>query len=237
MLHSAQCQQSGNLILDSLPSNEYDLLHPHLKKVQLRQNEILCRIREPIEQVYFPSTALLSWVHSTVEGGTVEVGATGFEGLVGTTFLLERDDTPWQTNVIVAGEAYQLSPEVFVNALQNSIVLQQKLKAFTYLKLMQVTQSALCNRFHSVEQRLCRWLLAAEDRVKTPELRLTQDILATMIGSNRPAVSIVTGTLQSSGLIRTSRGKVTILNREEMEKTTCECYHIVKQEYDRYLKR
>jgi CRP-like cAMP-binding protein len=196
---------------------------------------VLCAIRQPITQIYFPTTALLAWVHSTAEGETVEVGATGFEGLVGTTLLLGRDIAPWEVNVSITGEAYNLSIEVFVNALQTSEVLRQKVAAFTYLKMTQLNQSALCNRFHSLEQRLCRWLLAASDRVKTPELLLTRDILATMIGSTRPAVSIVTGTLQSAGLIRAVRGKVTILNHEEMEEATCECYHVIKQEFDLYL--
>lgn len=230
-----QPRHLGNFILDSLPQDEYDLLHPHLQRVELRQKDVLCGIREPITEVYFPTTAVLSWVHSTTEGQTVEVGVSGFEGVMGTTFLFERDSAPWEVNVQLAGEAFKLSAEVFVSSLHKSVVLRQKVMAFAYLKLMQVTQSALCNRFHPVEQRLCRWLLAASDRVKNSELLLTRDILATMIGSTRPAVSIVTGTLQSAGLIRAVRGKVTILNRTEMEEAACECYHIIKQEFDRYL--
>lgn len=106
---------------------------------------------------------------------------------------------------------------------------------FAHLKLVQLSQYALCNRFHAVEQRLCRWLLSAKDRAKTHNLLLTRDILAATIGSTRPAVSIATGTLQSAGLIRTNRGKITILNCEEMEEASCECYHVIKQEFDRYL--
>jgi CRP-like cAMP-binding protein len=228
-------QPLGNFILDSLPQEEYSLLRSSLQLVKLHQNEVLCRIREPIKDVYFPTTALLSWVHSTIEGETVEVGATGFEGMVGTTLLLGRDIAPWEVNVIITGEGLKLSAEILTKVLHQSGVLRQKVAAFTYLKMMQLNQSALCNRFHPVEHRLCRWLLAAHDRVKTPELLLTRDILATMIGATRPAVSITTGTLQSAGLIRTTRGKVTILDREEMEEATCECYHVVKQEFDRYL--
>jgi CRP-like cAMP-binding protein len=230
-------RQLGNFILDSLPPDEYDLLHPHLQRVKLRQNDVLCRIREPITQVYFPTTALLSWVNSTAEGQTVEVGMTGFEGMMGTTFLFDRDSAPWEVNVQLAGEAFNLSAPVFVSILHESVVLRKKVTDFAYLKLMQLTQSALCNRFHPVEKRLCRWLQAASDRVKKDELLLTRDILATMIGSNRPAVSIVTGTLQSAGLIRAVRGKVTILNHKEMTEVACECYHIIKQELDLYLQR
>ncbi|MFQ4145080.1 Crp/Fnr family transcriptional regulator [Chlorogloeopsis sp. ULAP02] len=235
MLNSNELQRSKNFILNSLPQDEYDRLHPHLELVELHQNETLTRIREPITHVYFPTTVLISKVHSTQEGETVEVGITGFEGVVGTAFLFNQNSAPWQVEVQLTGEAFKLSAEIFASVLHKSVVLRQKVTAFTYLKLMQLTQSALCNRFHTVEQRLCRWLLAAQDRVKSPELLLTRDTLASMIGSTRPAVSIVTGTLQTAGFIRATRGKVTILNREEMEEATCECYHIIKDEFDRYL--
>lgn len=234
-MKSDRTQHSGNFILDSLPPEEYKLIHPHLQPVKLRQNDVLCRARESIAEVYFPTTALLSWVHSTAEGQTVEVGMTGFEGMMGMTFLFDRDSAPWEVKVLLAGEGFKLNSRVFVSILRESVVLRRKVTEFAYLKLMQLTQSALCNRFHAVEQRLCRWLQAASDRVKNDELLLTRNILATMVGSTRPAVSIVTGTLQSAGLIRAVRGKITILNRTEMAEAACECYHIMKHEFDRYL--
>ncbi|MDM9380959.1 Crp/Fnr family transcriptional regulator [Chlorogloeopsis sp. ULAP01] len=236
MLNFSEPKRSKNFILNSIPQEEYDRLHPHLERVELNQNDVLAHIREPITHVYFPTTALLSLVHSTIEGETVKVGATGFEGMVGTTFILNRDVVPWEINVLLTGEAFKLNAEAFVSVLHKSVVLRQKVTAFAYLKVMQLMQSALCNRFHTIEQRFCRWLLATQDRVKTPELLLTPNILATMIGSNLSAVNIVTGTLQTAGFIRTVRGKVTILNREEMEEATCECYHIIKDEFERYLR-
>jgi CRP-like cAMP-binding protein len=230
-------QTLGNFILDSLPHEEYEVLRTHLKLVKLQQNERLVKLREPITQVYFPVTAVVSWLNSTIEGDTVEVGMTGFEGIVGTTLLFNQEVAPWEVEVQLTGEAFQISAQAFVNALQHAPVLRQKMGDFAYLKMMQLTQSVLCNRFHTVEQRLCRWLLAAQDRAGTSELLLTRDILAKMIGSTRPAVSIVTGTLQSAGLIRAVRGKVTILDRSEMEEATCECYHILKQQFDTYISR
>jgi CRP-like cAMP-binding protein len=235
MVHQVQLRQVGNWILDTLPQDEYAWLEMDLQRVELTQNEVLCHSREPITQVYFPTTALLSWTHSTVEGEIVEVGMTGYEGFMGVAFLFDREVVPWQVQVQLSGEALKLSAEALTSRLHKSPVLRQKMMAFTYLKIVQLTQSALCNRFHPVEQRLCRWLLAAQDRVKTSELRLTRETLATMIGAGRPAVSIVTGTLQLAGLIRAARGKITIIDREEMEEATCECYHILKQEFDRYL--
>jgi CRP-like cAMP-binding protein len=232
-----QRQPVGNFILDSLPTSEYKSIEPYLQPTILEKNEVLVKIRQPIERVYFPTTALVSWTNSTAEGETVEVGATGFEGMVGTPLVLDRDTAPWEVDVMISGQAYQLNTKDFIEILDRSPVLEEICRSFTYLKLSQLSQSALCSRFHTVEQRLCRWLLAASDRVKTNELSLTRDNLATMIGSRRPAVSIITGTLQSAGLIRTRRGKVTIIDREAMEKASCECYHIVKQEFDRYLLR
>jgi CRP-like cAMP-binding protein len=228
-------QQVGNFILDSLPQAEYERLRPHLEPVTLQQGEILVRLRQPILQVYFPVTAVVSWVNATADGDTIEVGMTGFEGVIGSILLFNQKVEPWEVEVQLTGDAYQLSVETFMSALQHCSTLRQKVGDFAYLKMMHLTQSALCNRFHATEQRLCRWLLATHDRTGTLELLLTRDLLAKMIGSTRPAVSIITGTLQSAGLIRAGRGKVTILDREEMKEATCECYHIIKQQFDNYL--
>ncbi|MDX2232265.1 MAG: Crp/Fnr family transcriptional regulator [Leptolyngbyaceae cyanobacterium bins.349] len=225
----------GNFILDSLSQEEYNEIHPDLKWVKLLQGEILVEARTPITHVYFPVTAVVSWIDSTLEGESVEIGITGFEGIVGATLLFEENAPPWAVEVQLTGAALQMDAQLFANALQQFPGLRQKVGKFAYQKMLQLTRSGLCNRFHSVEQRLCRWLLAAQDRTNTQELLLTREILATMIGSSRSVVSIATGTLQSAGLIRAVRGKITILNREEMEETACECYHVVKQQFDHYL--
>jgi CRP-like cAMP-binding protein len=230
-----QSRNLGNFILDSLPQKDYELLRPHLRLVELNQGDVLFKIQESIIQVYFPTTALLSWIHSTSEGETVEIGIIGFEGMIGTSLLFNQTILPWQVDVQLTGKAFRLSAEVFLSVLNQSTLLQQKASHFAHLKLVQLSQYAVCNRFHAVEQRLCRWLLSAQDRAKSHELLLTRDILAATIGSTRPAVSIATGTLQSAGLIQAIRGKITIVNREEMEEATCECYHVIKQEFDRYL--
>ncbi|BAU10345.1 hypothetical protein LEP3755_08290 [Leptolyngbya sp. NIES-3755] len=228
-------QPCGNFILDSLPQAEYDHLRPHLQTVDLRLNEVLIGIDQSIEQVYFPINALVSLVRSTIEGDSVELGVTGYEGVVGLPLLLNHDRSIWEAGVQLAGRALCLNARVFAAMLPELEVLRSKVMDYTFLKLVQVSQSAVCNRFHTVEQRLCRWLLVASDSVQTPELALTREILASMIGANRPSVSIVTGTLQTAGLIRAVRGRVTILDREEMEEATCECYHVMKRDTDRYL--
>jgi len=173
MTTGGEDRDSGNFILDSLPIKEYQIFQPHLKQVYLTQKDVLAGVREPIAQVYFPTTAIVSLLNSTLEGDTIELGVTGFEGVVGTTLLLNEAVIPWEAQVQLAGEAWQLETQVFVDALHKLPSLRQKVSAFTDQKIMQLTQSALCNRFHTVEQRLCRWLLASQDRARTAELPLT----------------------------------------------------------------
>ncbi|GAB4368645.1 MAG: Crp/Fnr family transcriptional regulator [Elainellaceae cyanobacterium] len=225
-----------NFILDSLSQQEYDRLLPELEEIELRQGTILYQAREPNTVIYFPTTALLSWTNSTLEGEMVEVGMTGSEGMTGALLLLGENTLPYQVQVQLAGRAFKLPTPTFVDVLRNSIALQQKIAAFVYFNVTQLAQSALCNRFHTVEERLCRWLLTAQDRTQTSDLALTHDILAEMIGARRPAVSLIKGVLQSAGLVQAGRGRITILNREEMEAAACECYHLVKAEFDRYCR-
>ncbi|GFE70450.1 Crp/Fnr family transcriptional regulator [Chroococcus sp. FPU101] len=226
---------SKNLILDSLPTSEYEWLQPKLTEVELQQSDILYQAREQIRSVYFPTTCLLSLTNSTEMGEIVEIGVTSNEGLSGVTLLLGEDISPWRTEVQMSGRALKLKSEDFTTALDQFKTLRQRVAAFSYLKMVQLSQSALCDRFHSVEERLCRWLLVAQDHSKRSEFSLTREILAEMIGAGRPTVSLVTGTLQSAGLIRADRGKITILNREGMEDAACECYFVVKEALEQYL--
>jgi Crp-like helix-turn-helix domain len=227
--------QTGNFILNSLPPQDSEWLRPQLEAVELQQGDIIYPLREPITQVYFPVTCLLSWTNSTEMGEIVEVGITGKEGIAGATLFLGEDLPPWQVDVQLSGQAFRLSAEDFLTALERSAALRQRVAAFLHLKMVQLSQSALCNRFHSVEERLCRWLLAAQDHTSRPQISLTREILAEMIGAGRPAVSLTTGLLQSAGLIRASRGEITILNREGMEEAACECYQIGRTALDHYL--
>lgn len=235
MLSSRERPRSNNLLLDSLPQADFELLAPTLEEVDLQQTEILHRVREPISEVFFPTAGLLSWVNTTPQGEEIEMGVTGNEGMAGIPLFLDEGGAPWQVQVQIKGRALKMRAEEFSEVLRQSAVLQQRVAAFTYLKIVQLSQSVLCNRFHRVEERLCRWLLAAQDSVGTPELLLTRDILAQMIGSGRPAVSMVTSELRSAGLVRAVRGKITILDRKGIEASACECYQLVKQEFDRYL--
>lgn len=234
-MHNFRVNQSfKNFILDALLPAEYERLQPKLKEVDLQQEVTLHHLREAITTVYFPTTCLLSWINTTDRGEVVEVGLTGNEGMAGVVLLLGETTPPWQTEVQLPGKAFKLASEDFLDVLERSPHLRQRVAAFAYLKMVQLNQSALCNRFHSVEERLCRWLLAAQDHTNSTRVSLTREILAQMIGAGRPAVSLATGLLQSAGLIRANRGEITILNREGMEDAACECYQIVRQALERY---
>jgi CRP-like cAMP-binding protein len=224
-----------NFILDSLPSADREWLRPRLEVVELTQGRILYQAREQITHVYFPTTCLISLTNSTLMGEIVEVAITGNEGVTGTILLLDEDISPWQAEAQLAGQALKLSKQDFVTALNQSSPLRQRVAAFTYLKMVQINQSALCNRFHSLEERLCRWLLSASDRTQSSEFALTREILAQMIGAGRPSVSLTTRTLETAGMLRSTRGNITILNREWMEDTACECYQITKTALEHYL--
>jgi Crp-like helix-turn-helix domain len=226
---------SGNFILASLSPVEYEWLRPQIEEVELNQGDVLYGVRERITNVYFPTTCLLSWTNSTDLGESVEVSITGNEGIAGGTLSLGEDISPWQTEVELSGKAFKLSARNFMAALHHSANLQRRVAAFMYLKMVQLSQSALCHRFHSAEERLCRWLLTAQDHIGTSDLSLTREILADMIGASRPTVSLSTGILQTAGLIRSHRGRIIILNQEGMEDAACECYQIVKQAREHYL--
>jgi CRP-like cAMP-binding protein len=226
---------TGNHILDSLPVEDFKTLAEKLKPVELAQEEIIYHARGPIDEVYFPITTLLSWVATTENGETVEAGITGYEGMSGASSFLGQNLAPYRVDVQLPGAALKMRASAFKEACDRSQVLQSILLNYTYTQLTQLSQSVVCNRYHTVVERLCRWLLIAHDRVKSDEFQLTQEILANMIGARRPAVSIVTGTLQSAGLIRARRGKITIVDRRGMEDAACECYAIVREEFDRFV--
>jgi CRP-like cAMP-binding protein len=228
---------TGNHILDSIPAEDFEKLAEKLKPVQLAQGEVLYHAREPIERVYFPTTSLLSWVASTEDGEMVEAGITGYEGMSGASTFLGRNISPYRVDVQLPGAGFKTSVGAFKEVYDQSRFLQTLLLNYSHTQLMQLAQSVVCNRYHTVEERLCRWLLVAHDRVKSDEFQLTQEILANMIGARRPAISIVTGTLQTAGLIRARRGKITIIDRQGLEDAACECYRVVKEEFENFLVR
>ena len=224
----------NNRILKALPAKEYRILSSQLKEVMLPKGAILHEASERIGQVYFPNDAMISYLSGTAEGESVEVCVVGNEGVVGIAALLS-DSTAFRAVVQVPGSAVRISREVLRREFKRGESLHRVLLHYTNALLIQVAQTAVCNRLHSVEQRLCRWLLLTHDGVRSAELLLTQEFIANMLGGRRESVTKAAGRLQKAGLIRYVRGHITILDRQGLEAASCECYQVVKTEFDRLL--
>jgi CRP-like cAMP-binding protein len=224
----------GNWILNTLPGDEYARLEPYLKAVPLQLREVLYLTDAPIEYLYFPNRGMVSLVSLTEGGSTVEVGMVGNEGIVGVTAILGASSSPYQAEVQVTGDAFKMKADVLRTEFNRSSVLHEMLLRYMYVLIVQLSQSAVCNRFHKVEERLCRWLLVTRDRVKASEFQLTQQDLSHMIGSHRPSVTVVANALQKARLIRYNRGLVTLLDEAGLESSACECYRLVKEKCDHF---
>ncbi|MBW4536946.1 MAG: Crp/Fnr family transcriptional regulator [Pleurocapsa minor HA4230-MV1] len=224
-----------NQILAALPPAEYRRLASHLKQVNLISGEILLEPNEPIRKIYFPQRAMISLVSIMVDGSTTEIGLIGNEGMIGLTAILGGYSTTSRTIVQISGSALEVPAEVVLEEFQRGEKLQKLLLLYTQALLTQVSQSAACNRQHNIEERLARWLLSVQDCILKDELPLTQEFIANMLGTRRSGVTVAAGILQQAGIIRYSRGKITILSQQALEETACECYHLVQNEFIRLL--
>jgi CRP-like cAMP-binding protein len=224
-----------NQILAALPPVEYQRIATHLKPVDLVSGEILLEPNEPIEKIYFPQRAMISLVSIMMDGSTTEIGLIGNEGMIGLSAILGGNSTISRTIVQVSGTALEVSAEVIRQEFQRGEKLHGLLLLYTQALLTQVSQSAACNRQHNIEARLARWLLSVQDCILKDELPLTQEFIANMLGTRRSGVTVAAGMLQQAGIIRYSRGKITILDQQALEETACECYHLIQNEFLRLL--
>lgn len=222
-----------NIILNALPDEDYQRLHPHLEPVQLKLGQVLYRPEEPIAHVYFPDNAMSSVIATTADGQSAEVGVIGREGIVGVDVLMQVDSSPNEQMIQFPDGGLRIKTEAIREEFKRGGAFHDLSLKYIHALMMQISQTALCNRLHSVEQRLARWLLMCHDRAKGDELTLTQEFLSIMLGVNRPTVTNSAVLLQGGGFIKYSRGKITILDREGLEDFTCDCYEVVKPEYDR----
>jgi CRP-like cAMP-binding protein len=219
----------GNRILLSLPDNEFQALRPALSFVQMPHHASLHEPGERIEFAYFPNRGLVSLVVAMKEGKTVEVGVVGNEGLVGTPAAVGLNRSPHRSVVQIAGDGHRIRIDALRGVLPSAPQLQFMASRHAVIQGMQAAQSAACNRLHGIEQRLARWLLIMQDRMDEGLLRTTHDFLATMLGTDRPSVSLAAGTLQRKGTIEYTRGAVKVLNRKGLEECACECYGVIQQ--------
>lgn len=224
-----------NRLLTALPEREFDRLRPRLEETALGLKQVLYEADRPIEHVYFPRTGVISLVIDMADGLTVEVGTVGNEGMVGTPVFLGAEKSPTKAFSQVPGDCLRMRAEDFREEIGNGGPLPDLIRRYTQAMVNQISQSVACNHLHSVQERMCRWLLMTHDRVESDEFPLTQEFLAQMLGVRRPSVTVVAGILQQAGLIRYHRGRITVLDRAGLEAASCECYRVVRQEYDRLL--
>lgn len=203
--------------------------------VRLSLGQVLYEPDEPPAHVYFPSTAIVSLIHSMKNGGSAATGIVGRDGVVGIAVFLGGDTMPNRAVVQSAGQAFRLDRERFRTEFGRHTELHRLLLRYSQALLTQTAQTAVCNRLHSVEQQLCRWLLLSHDRLPSDELVMTQELLASMLGVRREGVSVAAHRLQEDGLIRYRRGQIAIIDRAGLEAAVCECYGTVKTECDRLL--
>jgi CRP-like cAMP-binding protein len=223
-----------NLILRSIPQNEYETLHPHLEQVSPEWHQVLHHAGQPITCGYFPNGGIVSLIVPMSDGKSAEVGMVGREGFVGTPLAGGLDRSPQVALVQVAAPALRVAAEALQEVLNSAPQLALLLTRYALVQGMQLAQTAACNRLHNLEQRLARWLLMSQDRASSNTLPYTQELLAVMLGTDRPSVSLAIGELQAKGGIKQKRGRVEIVDRGRLKKSACECYRII-QEYNSEL--
>jgi CRP-like cAMP-binding protein len=226
----------NNTILRNLPTADFERFFPKLQKVDLPVLTYCYHSEQPIKHVYFPEYAVASVISSTSEGHNVEIGIIGNEGLVGVDVLLGVDSSPNECFIQIPNSGYRMTTQAIREEFEQGGELQKSLLRYIHALMIQISQTALCNRLHLIEQRLARWLLMCHDRTEGDVIHLTQEFLALMLGVNRPTVTVAASMLQGAGFIKYSRGKIIVLDREELEDFTCECYQIVKPEFDRIVR-
>ena len=225
----------NNRLLAALPREDVARLLPQLTPVPLALGDVLYEPDRPMAYLYFPTTAVVSLVYTMVDGTTAEMGLVGNEGVVGVALFMGGDTTPNRAIVQVAGDAFRLwAPALRAEFLRAGAV-QLALLRYTQALITQISQTAVCNRLHAIEQRLCRWLLLTRDRVPSDAIQMTQEFIAHMLGVRREGVTLAARHLQEAGLIRYVRGHITVLDRPGLEATVCECYRVVKDEFTRLL--
>lgn len=227
----------GNRLLACLTAEEFELLGPHLERVKLPHGAPLIKPGEPIRRVHFPITCLGSLVAVMEDGSIIEAGTVGREGLVGVPVFLADGLTTMETVVQIPGEAYSVPSPVVKEIFDRGGAFQKLLYKYFHTLFIVASQTAACNRLHRIEARLCRWLLLSSDGIGSDDLHLTQEYLAAMLGVRRAGVSETVGKVEEEGLVRHSRGHIVVADRAGLERCACECYRIVRGEYERLLGR
>src|SRR5687767_10720810 len=224
-----------NGVLASLGPAERERVYPHLQLIPMPLGKVLYEPGDALRHVYFPTDCIVSLLYVMENGASAEISVVGNEGLIGISLFMGGESTPSRAIVQSAGSAYRLPGALLKEEFNRHADLQHLLLRYTQALITQMSQTAVCNRHHSVDQQLCRWLLLSLDRLPSNHLTMTQELIANMLGVRREGVTEAAGKLQRQGVIHYSRGEITVLDRDHLEARVCECYAVVKKEYDRLL--
>ncbi len=224
-----------NHLLAALLDAEFDRLTPHLEPIMMRLGDVLYESGGKLAHVYFPTTAIVSLHYVLENGNSSEIAGVGNEGVLGISLFMGGETTPSRAVVQTAGHGYRLKSHILMEEFNRADSVMRLLLRYTQALLTQMSQTAVCNRHHSVEQQLCRWLLLTLDRIGSNELTMTQELIAGMLGVRREGVTEAAGRLQGYGYISYRRGHITVLDRAGLESDVCECYQVVKTEFGRLM--
>ncbi|HWJ36665.1 MAG TPA: Crp/Fnr family transcriptional regulator [Steroidobacteraceae bacterium] len=224
-----------NQLLAALPDKQWARWSSHLEPVELPLGSVIYESGGALTHVYFPTTAIVSLLYVMEDGGSAEIAVVGYEGLVGISLFMGGETTPSRAVVQSAGAGFRIKASLVMEEFNLAGPVLHLLLRYTQALITQMAQTAVCNRHHSLDQQLCRWLLLSLDRLRTNELVMTQELIANMLGVRREGVTEAAGRLDRAGLIGYQRGRITVLDRAGLERRTCECYAVVKKEYDRLL--
>lgn len=230
-----QHSPNQNHLVAALPTAEFERLAPHLELVEMPLGEVLYESGGLMQYVYFPTTSIVSLLYVTENGASAEIAVVGNEGILGVSLFMGGETTTSRAVVQSSGYGYRLKSQLLKQEFNRAGVLLHLLLRYTQALITQIGQTAVCNRHHSVELQLCRWLLLSLDRLPSNKLVMTQELIASMLGVRREGVTEAAGKLQQAGLITYRRGHITVLDRPGLEAHVCECYAVVKKEFDRLL--
>src|SRR3984957_9632019 len=224
-----------NQLLAALPEAKWLQWQPHLESVDLTLGQVLNEPGVKMTHAYFPTTCIVSLLYVTAEGDSAEIAIVGYEGIVGVSLFMGGETTPSRAIVQSSGKAFRLKGSVMMKEFGRAGPVMHLLLRYTQALITQMSQTAVCNRHHTLDQQLCRWLLLSLDCLRSNEMVMTQELIANMLGVRREGVTAAAGRLHRAGLIDYQRGHITVLDRPQLERRTCECYAVVKKEYDRLL--
>ncbi len=226
---------SENHLLAALPQEDYERIAPQLEYIEMPLGKVLYESGGLMQHVYFPTSSIISLLYVMEDGASAEIAVVGNEGILGISLFMGGETTPSRAIVQSAGYGYRLKSNLLKEEFNRFGPMLRLLLRYTQALITQMAQTAVCNRHHSVEQQLCRWLLLSLDRLSSDKLSMTQELIANMLGVRREGVTEAAGKLQRAGLIDYSRGQIRVLNRPGLEARSCECYQVVKSEFDRLL--